>query len=445
MDKTRGWFGGGGGAGGPSTESNGIGGKGGGGNGGINLGVNGLDDSGGGGGSARNSNGTSGKGGSGIVIVRFKPYVEYYYRQKRDSTNIYLFENLNTNSLYNNVVDIDFYNGKSDNGTLQSAKGLVLYTGSYRVSYYTGYQPTNGSDQAALYRCIPDGVGRWIMNHNCIPLTRGIGAQGNWHGQWRAQYIVPDISHFNFTLTETSAVMLHSTGTTAWINEFGPYNNDIDIYIWDTYFKSQDNNIGFPGNDSTWAYYAWQGGSYHDIKIIKYGENKPTISLTNFYGLTLSTGPPTPVASSIPGPSGGLGNTSAEIITGLYANNTTRSEGTTSFDNRGATGLGSSNNVSYPNLIIQAKPGDVLNLIGRIYTGGTYNKYCEFWVWLGGSWSRFVAPNASFLGNRDFSVNYTIPSSTAAGNYALAVACSYSAVESSTYRSWKSYSLHVWV
>lgn len=167
--------------------------------------------------------------------------------------------------------------------------------------------------------------------------------------------------------------------------------------------------------------------------------------MTNFYGLTLSTGPPTPVASSIPGPSGGLGNTSAEIITGLYANNTTRSEGTTSFDNRGATGLGSSNNVSYPNLIIQAKPGDVLNLIGRIYTGGTYNEYCEFWVWLGGSWSRFVAPNASFLGNRDFSVNYTIPSSTAAGNYALAVACSYSAVESSTYRSWKSYSLHVWV
>lgn len=227
-----GWFGGGGGAGGPSTKSNGIGGKGGGGNGWINLGVNGLDDSGGGGGSARNSNGTSGKGGSGIVIVRFKPYVEYYYRQKRDSTNIYLFENLNTNSLYNNVVDIDFYNGKSDNGTLQSAKGLVLYTGSYRVSYYTGYQPTNGSDQAALYRCIPDGVGRWIMNHNCIPLTRGIGAQGNWHGQWRAQYIVPDISHFNFTLTETSAVMLHSTGTTAWINEFGPYNNDIDIYIY---------------------------------------------------------------------------------------------------------------------------------------------------------------------------------------------------------------------
>jgi hypothetical protein len=137
------------------------------------------------------------------------------------------------------------------------------------------------------------------------------------------------------------------------------------------------------------------------------------------------------------------GSTSWEIITGLYANNTSRTEGTTSFDNRGAAGRGSSNNVAYMNLIIQAKPGDVLNLIGRINTSSNYTEYCEFWVWLG-SWSRFAEPHATFSGDRDFNVNYTIPSNTVAGNYALAVACSYLSLNSSSNRSWKSYSLEIW-
>lgn len=168
------------------------------------------------------------------------------------------------------------------------------------------------------------------------------------------------------------------------------------------------------------------------------------IKFSDFYYQAPSSGPPNPPnQTGNKGVSGGLGNTGYEIITGLYANNTSRTEGTTSFDNRGATGRNSGNNVAYMNLIIQAKPGDVLNLIGRINTSGTYNEYCEFWVWLG-SWSRFTSPNASFSGNRDFSVNYTIPSSTPAGNYALAVACSYSSLGSSSYRSWKSYSLEVW-
>ena len=165
-----------------------------------------------------------------------------------------------------------------------------------------------------------------------------------------------------------------------------------------------------------------------------------------YYQEPVSSGPPNP-PNELPnkGTSGGLGNnTGYEIITGLYANNTSRTEGTTSFDNRGVAGTGSSNNVKYQSLIIQAKPGDVLNLIGRIYTSGTYTEFCEFWVWLGSSWSRFTSPNASFGGNRDFSVNYTIPSNTVAGNYALAVACSYSSVGATTYRSWKSYSLEVW-
>lgn len=187
------------------------------------------------------------------------------------------------------------------------------------------------------------------------------------------------------------------------------------------------------------------GGYVTDVNYIpSYSQPYVTISLSDFYYQAPSTDPPAPVASSIPGAAGGLGNTSYEIITGLYANNTTRTEGTTSFDNRGIAGLGTSNNVSYPNLIIQAKPGDTLNLIGRIRTNGTYTEFCEFWVWYGGSWTRFAGPSASFSGDRDFSVNYTIPTGTSAGNYALAVACSYSTIESTSYRSWKSYSLHVW-
>jgi len=171
-----------------------------------------------------------------------------------------------------------------------------------------------------------------------------------------------------------------------------------------------------------------------------------TITFNNFYGKSApsSGGPPTPVASSIPGRSGGVGGTSYEIVRGLYANNTTRSEGTTSFDNRNGTNRGSSNDVKYANKIIQAKPGDTLKLISRLQTSGTYKEFAEFWVWLGGSWYRFASPNATFYGDRDFTEYYTIPSSTPPGNYALAVACSYSTLGATTYRSWKSYSLHVW-
>lgn len=158
-------------------------------------------------------------------------------------------------------------------------------------------------------------------------------------------------------------------------------------------------------------------------------------------------GPPTPVASSIPDHEGLVGTTYFEIITGLYANNITRSEGTTSFDNRGTTDVDSDNNVSYPNLIIQAKPGDVINLIGRVKSKWRSTQICEFWVWLGSSWSNFESLEASFGGstqyNNDFSVNYTIPPSTVAGNYAFAVA-SYAKGYPHQYRSWKSYSLHVW-
>lgn len=170
-----------------------------------------------------------------------------------------------------------------------------------------------------------------------------------------------------------------------------------------------------------------------------------TISFSNFYGKSaLSSGPPTPVASSIPARSGGVGQTNYEIVRGLSANNLTRSDGTTNFDNSYDTDLGSSNDVKYPNLIIQAKPGDQLHLVALLKTSGTYKEFAEFWVWIDGSWSRFDYSYATFYSNRFFNAYYTIPSNTLAGNYALAVACSYYTLGATTYRSWKSYSLHVW-
>ena len=72
--------------------------------------------------------------------------------------------------------------------------------------------------------------------------------------------------------------MLHTTGIKSWIDKYGEYNNSRELELWDKYFKSQYNNLPFPGNDSTFAYYSWQDISYHDIKIIKYGNNKPSIS-----------------------------------------------------------------------------------------------------------------------------------------------------------------------
>jgi hypothetical protein len=198
-------------------------------------------------------------------------------------------------------------------------------------------------------------------------------------------------------------------------------------------------NLGTPSAIASGGYVS--GVSY----IPTHSQPYTAISFSDFYyQVPVSSGPPNPPNQTADkGISGGLGDTYIDIITGMYANNTSRTEGTTSFDNRGATTIGSSRFVAYMNLIIQAKPGDVLNLIGRIDTTRTTTKYCEFWVWLGSSWSRFASPNSRFSGNRDFSVNYTIPSNTVAGNYALAVACS-RGIGRTRRRSWKSYSLEVW-
>ena len=68
----------------------GNGGKGGGGIAGFltNLPTDGLNNTGSGGGGNKDY-GKSGAGGSGTVIVRYKPYIEYYYKQIYECVDMY--------------------------------------------------------------------------------------------------------------------------------------------------------------------------------------------------------------------------------------------------------------------------------------------------------------------------------------------------------------------
>lgn len=152
-----------------------------------------------------------------------------------------------------------------------------------------------------------------------------------------------------------------------------------------------------------------------------------------------------------------------EIITGLKAFNLDRTDGTT-IDNRGAAALGSSLNEIYPNEIIQAKRGDRIRMTGNVKTrwvasshplfaassGSTVN--CEFWI--------IYKPHNDYIEssgwkNKNIQTEYRVTTSgrdveydlylrhdIEPGNYAIAVVCN--RTSGTKYRSWKSYSLHVW-
>ena len=178
------------------------------------------------------------------------------------------------------------------------------------------------------------------------------------------------------------------------------------------------------------------------------------ISFGDFHGTQKATGgaAPTPVASDLNsiGYSGGLGNTGYEIIRGLYAENISRTEGrhilsdgtTSDFRNQGT--YDGANKVYTPNAIIQARAGDTIRFLARATAKG-YNEYVEYYVYLG-SWTRVHnVYKANMSGDYDApAYDYTIPSDTSPGNYAIAVALSYSTLGDSAWRSWKSYSLHIW-
>ena len=260
-------------AGGGGEEDNETVKKGGYGGGGGTNDINGKENTGGGGG------GSGGDGGSGILIIKIKENlnidenieeIEYYYKQERTATNTYTITNLDELTDINKV-NINFNNGKTSVNTDQNLEAILLEKGKYRVTYYQGYQPTNGTDQITIYPCLYDNNdNEWFFNHEIKPLVRGIGAQrGSQSYHHQGSVIVPDILEYNFILEKETAILIFTTGTTGWHNTYGNYNNDREIELYETYFKSQYGNVGFPGNDSTWAYYAWQGSSRNEIKIKK--------------------------------------------------------------------------------------------------------------------------------------------------------------------------------
>jgi hypothetical protein len=322
------------------------------------------------------------------------------------------------------------YVGRGDGGVAYAtytftANTTVIVNCEYNTSGQTGGFYINNSLNTSFSSLSPNGTNNTVFG----ALNASAGTYSGASGITGDMYEIIIIDRL---LTSTERLNIYNYLNQKWISGGSGGGGSSTAH-------HLEFNLGTPSAIASGGYVS--GVSY----IPTHSQPYTTIKFSDFYyQAPVTSGPPNPPnQTENKGVSGALGNTGYEIITGLYANNTSRTEGTTSFDNRGTAGRSSSNNVAYMNLIIQAKPGDVLNLIGRINTSGNYNEYCEFWVWLG-SWSRFTAPNATFTGNKDFSVNYTIPSNTAAGNYALAVACSYSSVGASSYRSWKSYSLEVW-
>ena len=152
---------------------------------------------------------------------------------------------------------------------------------------------------------------------------------------------------------------------------------------------------------------------------------------------------PTNIPTSVPpGLSAGYDETDYQVISGLYAYNDTRQFGSYTFDNRGATGLNSATIISYPDLIVQALPGDTITFTARVYryfTSGL-NYTLDMWYWFGsGGWTNFRSqPWVIQAGNTDVTGQLTIPSDKS-GNFAIAVSYRYSSI------AWnvRKYSLHV--
>ena len=188
------------------------------------------------------------------------------------------------------------------------------------------------------------------------------------------------------------------------------------------------------------------------------------ISFSDFYGSSSApAGPPPAVRSNLEsfGASGGRGITRYEIITGMICENSTRytfEPGDYFFfffaDGEPTSGRLAGPpyepyNTIYTNEIVQAQPGDKIFMRAHAYTSSTWPEYFEFYYYkLNGQsgWYRFansgrvnVSPSGLYK-----DASFTIASDTPPGNYAIAIALSYSSLGATTYRSWRSYSLHIY-
>jgi hypothetical protein len=151
------------------------------------------------------------------------------------------------------------------------------------------------------------------------------------------------------------------------------------------------------------------------------------ISLGSFYGKSKIVGSawlPTAAQttySNFPIP-WGVGNTYYMWQNGASGTNLTRTGGST-FNNLGSDGQNRANFINYQNLILQCMPGDNLSFQMRNGANANYFTMACILLNLGAGWF-IVAPP---YGNGSFTVSatYTLPATTAPGNYGIAVYCDY--------------------
>jgi hypothetical protein len=152
---------------------------------------------------------------------------------------------------------------------------------------------------------------------------------------------------------------------------------------------------------------------------------------------------PTGVAVSNFSPLFTPGSTSYEALTGASGINLSRSDVST-FNNIRSSTLGRTGGITYPNLILQARVGNVIRITIEIQTSGSYTEWFSFYIKWSTSYVRINSTSAVFLGFASRSFDYTIPAGTAPGSYALACLCEYNTLGSAGYRSVNYYTLQIW-
>jgi len=125
---------------------------------------------------------------------------------------------------------------------------------------------------------------------------------------------------------------------------------------------------------------------------------------------------------------------------GASGTNTSRTTGST-FNNLGSDGQNRASFINYQNLILQAKPGDNLSFQLRNGAISTYQIANSLLLHLGGGW--FVVSSITANGARTDTITYTVPSTTAPGNYGILVYCDYWGANNGYYASANFYSLHI--
>jgi hypothetical protein len=114
-------------------------------------------------------------------------------------------------------------------------------------------------------------------------------------------------------------------------------------------------------------------------------------------------------------------------------------------DTRSLFELEFNNNYTYyEDVIIQARPGDTLELFARLEsTLDIY--YVTFWIFLDNNiryWRPIRTLNSNIIGIKDFTIRYDIPDNTLPGNYGIAVS-SHTTANKNVNTSWRAYSLHI--